>query len=87
MVRTAMMVLLAALIDRRLDLQLLSVFVQVGGVVVGYRLVADPGVFWAFDAPLWEFVLAYGAVIALFAATWFLLKTRARKSAIVRSLS
>ncbi len=79
----AVMVLLAALIDRRLDLQLLSVFVQVGGVVVGYRLVADPGVFWAFDAPLWEFVLAYGAVIALFAATWFLLKARARKSAIV----
>lgn len=79
----AVMVVLAALIDRRLDLQLLSVFVQVGGVVVGYRLVADPGVFWAYDAPLWEFIMAYGAVIALFAATWFLLKIRARKAAIV----
>ncbi len=79
----AVMVLLAAAIDRKLDLKLLSVFVQIGGVVVGYRLVADPGVFWAYDAPLIEFVLAYGGVIALFAATWFLLKTRARKAAIV----
>lgn len=79
----AVMVLLAALIDRQLNLKLLSVFVQVGGVVVGYRLVADPGVFWAFDAPLWEFILAYGAVVVLFSATWFLLKARARKAAIV----
>ncbi|PHQ99155.1 MAG: hypothetical protein COB39_05250 [Marinosulfonomonas sp.] len=79
----AVMVLLAAAIDRQLDLKLLSVFVQIGGVVVGYRLVADPGVFWAYDAPIIEFVLAYGGVIALFAATWFLLKTRARKAAIV----
>jgi len=79
----AVMVLLAALIDRQLNLKLLGVFVQVGGVVVGYRLVADPGVLWAFDAPLVEFILAYGVVIALFAATWFLLKTRNRMAAIV----
>lgn len=79
----ALMVLLAALIDRQLDLKLLSVFVQVGGVVVGYRLVADPGVIWAYHAPLTEFVLAYGGVIAMFAATWFLLKVRVRKGAIV----
>lgn len=79
----AVMVLLAALIDRQLNLKLLSVFVQVGGVVVGYRLVADPGVFWAYDAPLSEFIAAYGAVIALFAATWFMLKTRARMAGIV----
>jgi len=79
----AVMVLLAALIDRQLNLRLLSIFVQVGGVVVGYRLVADPGVFWAYEAPLWEFVLAFGGVIGLFAATWFLLKARTRKAAII----
>ena len=79
----AVMVLLAALIDRQLNLKLLSVFVQIGGIVVGYRLVVDPGVFWAYDAPLVEFVLAYVGVIALFSATWFLLKTRARTAAIV----
>jgi len=82
-VAIAVMVLLAALIDRQLNLKLLAVFVQVGGVVVGYRLLADPGVIWAYDAPLWEFIMAYGVVIALFAATWVLLKTRARKPAIV----
>lgn len=79
----AVMVLLATLVDRQLNLRLLSVFVQVGGVVVGYRLLADPGVFWAYDAPLWEFVLAYGGAIALFSAAWFVLQARRRNAAIV----
>jgi len=79
----AVMVLLAALIDKQFDLRLLSVFVQVGGVICGYRLLADPGVIWAFDAPLPEFVLAYVGVIALFAGAWFILRTRTRTSAIV----
>lgn len=79
----AVMVLLAALIDKQFDLRLLSVFVQVGGVICGYRLLADPGVIWAFDAPLPEFVLAYVGVIALFAGAWFILHTRTRTSAIV----
>lgn len=79
----AVMVLLAALIDRQLDLKLLSVFVQVGGVITSYRLVVDPGVLWAHDAPLLEFIAAYGGAIGLFAITWVLLKARGRKAAIV----
>jgi uncharacterized membrane protein len=79
----AVMVLLAALIDRQLNLRLLSVFVQVGGVVVGYRLVVDPGVFWAYEAAQWELLLGYGGVILLFAAAWGLLKARKRMAAIV----
>lgn len=79
----AVMVLLAALIDRQLNLRLLSVFVQVGGVVVGYRLVVDPGVIWAYDAAQWELLLGYGGVILLFAAAWVLLKARRRNAAIV----
>ena len=80
----AAMVLLAALIDRQLNLRLLSVFVQVGGVVVGYRLVVDPGVEWAyFTASQWELMLGYGGVILLFAAAWYLLQARQRMAAIV----
>ena len=80
----AVMVLLAALIDRQLNLRLLSVFVQVGGVVVGYRLVVDPGVEWAyFTASQWELMLGYGGVILLFAAAWYLLQARQRMAAIV----
>ena len=79
----AVMVVLAAFIDRQLDLKLLSVFVQVGGVATGYRLLADPGVIWAYDAPLWEFIFVYGGVVMLFAATWFLLRTRGRMAATV----
>ncbi len=80
----AVMVLLAALIDRQLNLRLLSVFVQVGGVVTGYRLVVDPGAQWAyFRAEQWEVLLGYGGAILLFAATWFLLKARKRMAAIV----
>ncbi|MCK4713223.1 MAG: DUF2339 domain-containing protein, partial [Marinosulfonomonas sp.] len=79
----AVMVLLAALMDQRYNLRLLSVFVQAGGVIAGYRLLVDPGVFWAYDAPLWEFILAYVGVITLFAAAWFVLRERQRKAAIV----
>ena len=77
------MVLLAALIDRQLNLRLLSVFVQVGGVVVGYRLVVDPGAIWAYDAPQGEVLLGYGGAILLFAAAWYLLQARKRMAAIV----
>ncbi len=79
----AVMVLLAALVDRKFDLRLLSVFVQVGGVVVGYRLLVDPGVIWAFEADIWEFLLAYGGAIILFGGAWFLLRQRVRTAAIV----
>ncbi|WP_428543812.1 DUF2339 domain-containing protein [Profundibacter sp.] len=79
----AVMVLLAALIDRQLNLRLLSVFVQVGGVVAGYRLVVDPGPIWAYGAPQGEVLLGYGGVILLFAAAWYLLQARQRMAAIV----
>ncbi|PIE15040.1 MAG: hypothetical protein CSA68_08780 [Rhodobacterales bacterium] len=82
-VALAVMVLLAAVIDRKLDLPLLSVFVQIGGVVVGYRLLVDPGVFWGYQAAFWEFALGYAGVVALFAAAWLVLQQRQRIAAIV----
>ncbi|MGR3343861.1 MAG: DUF2339 domain-containing protein [Paracoccaceae bacterium] len=80
-VALAVMVLAAALIDKRLDLALLSIFVQVGVVVIGWRLVIDPGVFWADNAPLWELALAYVGSAALLYAAWVMLEERARRAA------
>ncbi len=80
----AVMVILAALMDRKFNLRLLSVFVQIGGILVAGRLVIYPGLFWAIDqANLWEIVLGYGGSIAAFAATWIIVQPRHRTSAIV----
>ena len=76
----AVMVLAAALIDKRLDLVLLGLFVQLGVIVIGWRLVIDPGIFWADDAPLWELALAYGGSAALLSAAWTTLQVRARSA-------
>ncbi|MGR3291829.1 MAG: DUF2339 domain-containing protein, partial [Paracoccaceae bacterium] len=80
-VALGVMVLGAALIDRRLGLPLLSVFVQVGVVVIGWRLVLDPGIFWAVDAPLWEVFLAYLGCAGLMFAAWGELAERGRGNA------
>ena len=77
----AVMVLGAALIDKRLNLPLLSIFVQVGVIVVGWRLVLEPGIFWGSDAPIWEVVLAYLGSAGLLAAAWITLASRGRDTA------
>jgi uncharacterized membrane protein len=80
-VALAVMVLVAETIDKRLDLALLSIFVQTGVIVIGWRLVIDPGIFWANRAPLWELALAYAGSAALLYAAWTTLHTRARDAA------
>jgi len=80
-VSLAVMVLLAAAIDRWQNMRLLPVFVQIGVIVVGWRLILDPGVIWAFDAPLWQIWLGYGGVVALFLAAWLILPQDGRAGA------
>ncbi|MCF6234502.1 MAG: DUF2339 domain-containing protein [Rhodobacteraceae bacterium] len=77
----AVMVLGATVIDRRLNLPLLSVFVQVGVIVIGWRLVINPGIFWAEGAPLWEVLLAYLGSAVLLGGAWLLLAERGRDKA------
>jgi uncharacterized membrane protein len=60
-----------ALIDRRFRLPELGWLVQAGVVVLGIRLTFDPGLFWAYDAPLLQMLLAWlgalgGAGVALY---------------------
>jgi uncharacterized membrane protein len=83
----AVMVLLAAQIDAKFNLPLLSIFVQIGVAIAGWRLIADPGIIWAVDAPVPEMLFAYGGVIVLLAAAWFTLKNLKRNAAIVATES
>ena len=73
----SVMVLGVALIDRRYDLPLLGWFIQLGVVVIGYRLIVDPGAVPAFDAPFPEVALAYGGALVLLGVSWHMLDHRA----------
>ena len=82
-VALAVTVLAAALLDRRFDLPLMQIVIVVGVVAVGARLVADPGLGWAVDAPVWEILLAYGGALAAFVASLWALRGKARYTALV----
>lgn len=77
------MVLGAVVLDRWQKLSALMIFIQVGLGVVTWRLVLDPGMIWAIDAPLWEIWLVNAPVVLQLVAAWYLLdkanhpKTRA----------
>jgi len=68
-----LLVVVAAGLDRRFRLPEMGYFIQIATAVLGYRLLADPGVGWAIDAPLGQVVLAFAGVIAaLSAACWLI---------------
>ncbi|WP_299588175.1 DUF2339 domain-containing protein [uncultured Tateyamaria sp.] len=77
-VALALTVVAAAALDRRFDLRLMQLFVVVGVAAVSTRLVADPGLAWALDAPLWEVLLAYAGALAAFCAALWLQHPRGR---------
>ena len=79
----AVMVVIAAWLDKRFDLKPLTWFVQLGGVLAGWRLVIDPGVEWAYTSPFLEMMLNFAGVIALFAVAWKFLKERDRMGGLV----
>ncbi|WP_299742739.1 DUF2339 domain-containing protein [uncultured Tateyamaria sp.] len=80
-VALAVTVLVAAWLDRQFKLPLMQVFIAIGVAAVGARLVGDPGLFWALDAPLWEMVLAYAGSLAAFVAAMVFLRGMERKTA------
>lgn len=79
----AVMVVTAAILDRRFDIKPLTWFVQGGAAACGYRLIVDPGVPWMIDAPLWDMSLAFLGVVGLFAAGWFAARRRRRTSGVI----
>ena len=76
----AVTVVVTAALDRKFDLWPMSIFINAGVVTLGYRLVADPGLGWAMDAPVIEVILAYGGVLAAFIGCLWLLRGKDRAS-------
>lgn len=69
----AVLVVVATALDRRFRLPEMSLFLQVGAAVLGYRLLADPGLSWALEAELWPVLLVFGGtIVAMIAALWLL---------------
>ena len=59
----AALVVAAAWLDRRYDLREMGLFIQIAAAVLSYRLLIDPGIDWAMDAPLvWVLAAFLGAI-------------------------
>ena len=69
----AVLVLVAAGLDRRFSLPEMGLFVQVAAAVLSYRLLIDPGLDWAISGPLWQVIAAFAGPIAAFVAVLRLL--------------
>lgn len=70
----AVLVAVAAALDRRFRLPELSWAIMAGVVVLAYRLSVDPGLLWALEAPLLPVLLSYLGPVAGFAAALWLLR-------------
>ncbi|HSG57834.1 MAG TPA: DUF2339 domain-containing protein, partial [Paracoccaceae bacterium] len=77
-VALAVTVLAAAVLDRRFDLPPLSAFIQTGAVLLGYRLVIDPGIDYAAYGALGAVLLSFLGAIGGVAAASYALITRHR---------
>mgnify|MGYP003507580260 CR=1 FL=1 len=82
-VALSVLIVVAAALDRRFRLPEMGWFIQAGVLVLGWRLIADPGLTWAFDAPVWEVALAFLAAIAAMAMALRLLAPLVRQGAAV----
>ena len=77
----AVLVVVALALDRRFALPQMTVFVQVAVAALGWRLVVDPGVDWAVNAPIGTVILTFGGVLAALAAGMWLILGRGRLGA------
>jgi uncharacterized membrane protein len=77
----AALIVVAAALDRRFRLPEMSLFLQAGAALLGYRLLADPGLDWALTAPVWLVLSAYGGTIAAMAAALWLMRDLERPTA------
>ncbi|MGV8953452.1 MAG: DUF2339 domain-containing protein [Cypionkella sp.] len=67
------LVVAAAGLDRRFKLPEMGWFIQAAVAVLGYRLLADPGLEFAFMAPVGSVLLGFvGVIAALLAGLWLL---------------
>ena len=72
-VALSVLLVVAAALDRRLRLPEMGWFIQAALLVIGWRLLIDPGFDWALAAPLWDVALGFLVAVAASAAAWLLL--------------
>jgi len=86
-VALAVTVVAAAWLDRRFNLPLMGVYILVGVATLGVRLVAFPGLDWAFDAPIGNVLLSYGGALVALGAAWWMSREvgRSRTSILLES--
>lgn len=77
----AVLVVVAAGLDGRLDLPEMRFFIQTGAAVLWFRLFGNPGIDWAMVAPAGQVLAAFGGTIAAFWAALRLLRGRPRDTA------
>ena len=83
----AALVVAAAWLDRRYSLREMGLFIQIAVAVISYRLLIDPGIDWAMDAPLvWVLAAFVGAIAGQVLAFRLLLgKGRTMTSGVLES--
>jgi uncharacterized membrane protein len=74
----AITIVAAAWLDRQFNLPLMGLYILAGITTVGYRLVVDPGIDWAIEAPLAEMLLSHGGAVLAFAVSWVFVKSAKR---------
>lgn len=79
----AVLVVVAAWLDRRFGLAEMGWYIQAGVLVLGWRLTVDPGLDWAFATGWGQMALAFAGAIAGMVAAHGLLRGRDRKGAEV----
>jgi len=85
----AVTVVAAAWLDRQYSLPLMGTYILAGVAAIGYRLVADPGLGWALDAPIMEVLPTYLIAFTAFAVSWVFMTSinRPRSEVILESAS
>ena len=74
----AALVVAAAWLDRRYTLPEMGLFIQIAVAVIAWRLLIDPGIGWAMEAPLLAVLAAFAGVIGAEVAAYALLRDKAR---------
>ena len=68
----------AAWLDWKFRMPLMGLYFLAGIAAIGYRLVLNPGVAWAADAPLPEMLLSHAGAFIAFVVSYFLVKAANR---------
>lgn len=74
----ALTVAAAAWLDRKFNLPMMGLYILSGVSAIGYRLVVDPGISWAIEAPFTEMMFTHAGAVVAFAVSYLLVRSAKR---------